>query len=121
MKKSLKGAVWAGLGYALPIVAMAQPVTTIERGFERVFNIINRYIIPLAFALAIVWFLYGVFGYVTAGGDEKKRTDGRNMMIYGIIAIFVMTSVWGLVNLLKNTVGLQQNNAPLDLPVAPTR
>lgn len=121
MKQSLKLALWTGVAYALPVVALAQNITSIESGFDRVFNIINKYIIPLAFAWAIVMFLWGVVKFVTSGGDQKKREESRNMMIYGIVAIFVMTSVWGLVNLLRSTVGLSNNNVPTNLPTAPHR
>lgn len=37
------------------------------------------------------------------------------MMIYGIIGLFVMVSVWGLVNLLSNTFKLDKQ-FPRDLP-----
>jgi len=47
-----------------------------------------------------------VVQYITAGGDEEKRKAGRNTMLYGIIGLFVMVAVWGLVNVLISTFGL---------------
>jgi len=60
-------------------------------------------IIVLIFALALVYFLWGVSRYIWHGGDESKRTEGYQMMIYGVIALFVMVSVWALVAILENT------------------
>jgi len=60
-------------------------------------------LIILVFALALVYFLWGVSRYIWHGGDEAKRTEGYQMMIYGVIALFVMVSVWSLVAILENT------------------
>jgi glycerol-3-phosphate acyltransferase PlsY len=54
-----------------------------------------------------------------AGGDEEKRTTGRNTMIYGIVAIFVILSVWGLVNILNGTFGTANQSNPQQLPNLP--
>lgn len=60
----------------------------------------------LLIALAVVFFLYGILKYITAGDDEEKRTKMKNTMIYGIIGLFVMISFWGIVNILINTFEL---------------
>lgn len=66
---------------------------------------INKYLIPFVFALAILYFIYGIVTYVIQADNDAKRTEGRKFMIYGIIALFVMVSVWGLVNILNTTFG----------------
>ncbi len=63
-------------------------------------------LVGLLMALALTYFLWGVVKYIQSTGDEAKRKEGINMMTYGIIALFVMVSVWGLVNLLKGTFPL---------------
>lgn len=60
-------------------------------------------LIPLVISIALLVFLIGIVQYVTAGGDEEKRTAARGMIIFGIIALFVMVSVWGFVNILART------------------
>ena len=60
----------------------------------------------LLVALAVVFFLYGILKYITAGDDEEKRSKMKNVMIYGIIGLFVMISFWGIVNILINTFEL---------------
>ncbi len=69
-------------------------------------------LIYLLFALAIVYFLYGVLQYIRKGGDEDSQREARSMMIFGIIAIAVMVSVWGLVNFLTNSFKLD-NASPI--------
>jgi len=69
--------------------------------------IISTSVIPLIMSLAVVMFIWGIVQYVISGDDEKKKEKGRNFMIWGIIALAVMVSVWGLVAILRNTFGIQ--------------
>ena len=62
--------------------------------FSIVMNILSQVVI-LLIALAVVFFLYGILKYITAGEDEERRNKMRNLMIYGIIGLFVMISFWG--------------------------
>lgn len=66
-------------------------------------SIIKNGIIPLLITLATVYFLWGVIGYIMAAGDEKKITEARYFIIYGLIGLFVIVSMWGLVNLAVST------------------
>lgn len=74
--------------------------------------IISSSVIPLIFALAIAMFVWGVVQYVINAQEEAKRQKGRDFMIWGIIALAVMVSVWGLVGILRNTFGIQANVIP---------
>ncbi|MDD4803687.1 MAG: pilin [Candidatus Pacebacteria bacterium] len=62
-------------------------------------------LVPLAISVAVVWFIFQVIKY-TIASDEDKKTAARNQMIWGIIGIFVMVSVWGLVAILQSTFGM---------------
>ena len=62
---------------------------------------------------AAVYFMYGVLTYVRRGEDEGDRAKGISMMWYGIVAIFVMISVWGLVYILINTFNLDTSAPPI--------
>ena len=48
---------------------------------------------------------------------EKEKADGRWLMVWGVIALFVMVSVWGLVNTIVATLDL--NNTPVENIVIP--
>ncbi len=85
----------------MPLIASAQ---SLEGTLSTVSNLINT-AIPLILALAVLYFFWGLANYILAA-DEKKE-EGKNIMIYGIIALFVMVSIWGLVRMLQNTFGVQ--------------
>ena len=67
-------------------------------------DIINRIIVPLAFTLAVLFFFWGMAKYIQSAGDEKA--EGKKMMVWGVVALFVMSSVWGLVYFIRDELGL---------------
>lgn len=73
------------------------------KGLIEVFYGVIGSLTPILFSMAIVAFLYGVQKYILAGASEDKVKEGREMMIYGIIGLAVMFSVWGLVRLVAST------------------
>jgi len=66
------------------------------------FDILNP-IIGVLIVLATVVFLWGIVKYLSAGGDAEKLKEARNFIVWGIVGLFVMLSVWGLVALINNT------------------
>jgi ABC-type thiamin/hydroxymethylpyrimidine transport system permease subunit len=59
----------------------------------------------------VVYFVWGVVQYVIASDEEAKKT-GRNRMIYGIIGLVVIVSMWGLVGIVRQTFGLDSAVVP---------
>ncbi|MBI2100131.1 MAG: hypothetical protein HYT48_02205 [Candidatus Vogelbacteria bacterium] len=51
--------------------------------------------------------------YIRAAGDDKQREEAKNIIIYGLLGMFVIVSVWGLVNMLVATFGLTNTVPPL--------
>ena len=74
-------------------------------------------VVPILIALAVVYFVWGVVSYVIASDEEAKET-GRDRIIFGIIGLAVIIGMWGLVNLLGNTFGLN-NSGNEELPTVP--
>ena len=73
--------------------------------FFIVMDFLSQAVIILV-SLAVVFFLYGILKYISRGDDEESQKKGKNIMIYGIIGLFVMISFWGIVNILINTFEL---------------
>ncbi len=64
-----------------------------------------NYIVRLIVLLALIAFLYGILKLVFVdASNETERAKARKFMLWGIVSLFVMVSVWGLVNVLKSTV-----------------
>ncbi len=69
--------------------------------------LIIKSVVPLLFALATAGFIWGVIQMIINPEDAEKRKQGKQYMIWGILALFVMVSVWGLVSIVSNTFGIQ--------------
>lgn len=73
----------------------------------QIIPLINNVFVPLLFAVAFIVFLYGVaMKYILSNGDETKVEEGHKLILWGLIGFFVMVSVWGMVNILVDTFGL---------------
>ena len=88
---------------ALPFAAGA--VESINDLFNLTEEILGK-LAPTLIAVAVIILLIGIINYIRAGDDEEKRTKGKNEMLYGIIGLFVMVSIWGLVAILSGTFNL---------------
>ncbi len=73
--------------------------------------------IPTLIAVALVTFLAGVIKFVKSGDDEEARQNGRKVMIYGLIVLFVMVAFWGVTNLVVRTFFLTDTTIPNYLPL----
>jgi len=87
----------------MPFVASAQ--TTVQ-GILGTINGILNIVIPILMVLATVVFLWGVILYIVAGGDEEKLARAKSFIIAGLIGLFVMIAIWGLVRVLVTTFGV---------------
>lgn len=102
---------------SLSTVAGTSSTCTMGTNFQGVLGyvtcLINNSVIPLIFALATVMFIWGAVNFFIINADEEaKRAQGKQFMIWGIIALAVMLSVWGLVGILTSTFGINGNILP---------
>ena len=79
----------------------------------RIIGLLN-YVVPVIIALGVVYFVWGVVQYVINDSEEAK-TKGRDTMIFGIIGLFVIIAMWGLVNLVTKTFGVGEEGNPNSL------
>ena len=61
------------------------------------------FVIPLLIALSLVAFIYGILKFFLNPDNEEKKKEGKTFMLWGIIALFVMVSIWPLVSIFSNT------------------
>jgi len=101
---------------ALPVVTFAQDLTNLKTLVGSIGDIVNL-IIPILFAIALLGFFYGLVMYIF--GAEQNKDQAKKTMIWGVVALFVMASVWGLVRFLGEAVGVDQDAAPIVDPLIP--
>ena len=67
--------------------------------------IINPLIL-LLFALALVYFLWGVLEFMVNQDNEEKRTTGKKHMVWGIVGLTIMVGVFAIMSLILRTFNI---------------
>ena len=88
-----------------PMLALAANVTGLTEIVTFIANTVSS-LIPIMFGLAIIYFFWGLTKYIRSAGDPKGAAEGKSIMIYGVIAIAIMASIYGLVNYLQDLFGI---------------
>ena len=96
------------LAVIFPVIMSAQTIGIVMQNLT---SSILRPLIGILLTVALVVFFWGMVKYISSLSSEKDKVDGKNMMIWGVVTLFVMVSVWGLVNLIKGTLNLD-NSVP---------
>lgn len=71
-------------------------------------NIITEVFSPIYQAvvgITILYFLYGVVRYIIDLNNPDSKTTGRSHLFWGLIGLFIVLSVGGILNLLNGSLG----------------
>ena len=99
---------------AMPFLASAQNPGQLYSLFGIIGTVLG-YILPLIITLGVAYFLWGIITYVLGKSDDAKK-EGKNRIIYGFIAIAVMTMFWGVIKFFSTTTGIKQQGGATALP-----
>ncbi len=93
------------LSLFLPLFAFG---ATDFRGFVlSIVDIINL-LIELLAGFALLGFFWGIALYIQSAGDEKKLAQGKDIMIWGVVGLFVLVSIWGILAFLYGNLGFSE-------------
>ena len=99
----------------VPSMALAQ-TTIIDAGglTNRLTSLANTFI-SILITLAFIFIIWHVVMYIIKASDEVARKAHRSGVIWGIVGLAIILSIWGLVNILVNTFRTDNNvyNAPV--------
>jgi len=84
----------------MPVMAHAAGITELLETIRGWLNML----VPMLITLGVIAFFWGLVKYLFKGDGEGKK-EGLNLMMMGILAVFVMASIAGLVAMLQDTTG----------------
>ena len=58
-------------------------------------------LVPIFVGIAVLVFFWGIIKFISNAGDEKAIEEGKQFMIWGMVAIFFIVTFWGIVGILK--------------------
>jgi hypothetical protein len=78
---------------------------------KNVDDVIINPLILLAFALATLYFFYGIVKFLNPNTGEKDKIEARSAILWGIVGMAIMFSVYGIIGFVLSTFGI--NKAPV--------
>lgn len=63
-------------------------------------------LIPIVAGIALLVFFWGLTRFIMKAGDTSAVKEGRDLMVWGTIALFVMVSVWGILRFVQSDLGI---------------
>lgn len=85
------------------------------RGLLIAFRGILGLLVPVLFGLSLIYFFWGVGQFILHdAGNDKTREDGKKKIMWGIIALFVFVSIYGILKFIGTAVSI-------DVPVTNTQ
>lgn len=91
----------------LPVLSFAQPLQNIDDVASKATRIGNL-VIEIAISLAVIWIIINVIKYLIAGGEDQRAAGGK-AILFSVIGLFVILSIWGLVAILTNSFRTNTN------------
>jgi len=80
---------------------------------NRINDIVLNPVIYLLFTVALLVFIYGIVQFISKAGDEKAREQGKQAIIWGLVGMFIMVSVFGIIRFILSNFGLSTQVYPL--------
>ncbi len=87
--------------FGLPGVVFAAP-----GNFTDLMNMIVDLVqatIPVIIMLALAVFFFGLVKLLTAADDASKRKEGNAFIVWGLMSLFVIIGIWGVLTVIHAT------------------
>ena len=87
-----------------PVIVFAQALSPIKNinGLSTRLLAIGDIVIYLLVSLAVIYIIWNVVQYFIKPSKDDRKDAGMNIL-WGIIGLFIIVSIWGLVNIFTNT------------------
>ena len=111
-----KTAAWVipSLVLALPVVVSAQ------NDVESLLGDVRRWLdllVPILMGIGLIFFIWGLIQYFRAEGSDDDKKAARSNIVYGIIIFAAIVGIWGLVNIVLETLNINPGQVVTPPPV----
>lgn len=97
-------------GWLIPTTfVMAQDLGNFENLLDAIGELVTA-AIPIVSGLALLAFFFGLAKYIFQSGNEDAQDQGKQIMLAGIIGLFLIAAIGGIVALLENSFGVEGND-----------
>ena len=71
----------------------------------------------ILFVLALAVFAWGIVKLILAAGDAGAVREARGIITWGVIALAVLASLYGIIFYIQTVVGVDSANMKLDIQI----
>ncbi len=83
---------------------------SIQEFIVRLTLFIGNTLLPFLFGLALLFFLYNALSlFILKSNENEAQESAKRFALYSIAAFVFLVSIWGIVNLLINGLGLNDS------------
>ena len=101
--------------FLLPAITFAQQTTVqTEEGLFGAINSLIGIILPILYAVAILFIVFKLVTWILAKGEDKA--DKLKELGYSLLFLFVLFSITGIIALLQNTTDIGKDNSNITVP-----
>jgi hypothetical protein len=102
MKKTFLNIISATIIFAPSFVFAAEG--SLSALVPKIGEIVNQ-LIPILSSVVVLVFFYGLIKYVLSAGDDDASKKAKGYMIRGILGMFVLVTIWGIIGFMQETIG----------------
>ena len=73
--------------------------------FQNVVNFLLQPLLTLAVVITFVYFLYGGLMFMIHLDDPTEREKGKRHLMWGLIGLFIIFSIGGILSLISDSIG----------------
>ncbi len=73
---------------------------------DKIIALIINPLIMLVFSAGVFLFMWGLVVFLFKADDPAGRKQGQQHMLWGIVGVFVMATVYGIISIIAETFGL---------------
>ena len=71
------------------------------------YDLVSYLLIPIAFAMCLLYFFWGIVKYMkNSAGSEQAAEEAKKTMLWGVVALFVASSVWGIISFIRSELSI---------------
>jgi len=89
-----------------PTAYAAETTVTAQQLIQKIEVNIFDPLIKLGFAIAVIYFLYGVYEVIKGEASSEARAKGAQHVLWGTIGIAIMVAVYGIIWAICGTFNL---------------
>ena len=92
---------------SIPFLAIAQgpDATQVNSIFKNVLSLLTV-VVQITILCAFITFGWGIIKLITAGGDAKKLGDAKKIVTWGVIGMFILASLFGIITFIQTYIGI---------------